>query len=57
VLIERIAEALEGGNANAMNCQLCTYREQVLGLEAPTHEHSHDHHHHHHGHTHDHSHD
>ena len=57
VLIERIAEALEGGNANAMNCQLCTYREQVLGLESPTHEHRHDHGHHHHGHAHDHSHD
>ena len=55
VLIERIAEALEGGNANAMNCQLCTYREQVLGQESPTHEHSHDHDHH--GHAHDHSHD
>lgn len=62
VLAERVAEALEGGNANAMNCQLCTYREQVLGMETPSdgHEHPHDHDHdhdHHHGHAHDHAHD
>lgn len=31
--IERIHQALEGGEANAMNCQLCKYRAQVLGFE------------------------
>ncbi|MEX0695173.1 MAG: sirohydrochlorin chelatase [Rhodospirillales bacterium] len=31
--IERFHQALEGGAANAMNCQLCKYREQVLGFE------------------------
>ncbi|MDA0996881.1 MAG: sirohydrochlorin chelatase [Proteobacteria bacterium] len=31
--IERAGQALDGGAANAMNCQLCKYREQVLGFE------------------------
>ena len=31
--VERFHQALEGGAANAMNCQLCKYREQVLGFE------------------------
>jgi sirohydrochlorin cobaltochelatase len=60
--LERIDEALNG--ANLMNCQLCKYREQVIGYEhdqgAPQAGHHHhvrgigadhagDHHHHHHG--------
>jgi len=31
--VERFHEALEGGTANAMNCQLCKYREQMIGFE------------------------
>ena len=31
-MYERVGEILEG--ANNMNCQLCKYREQVLGFEA-----------------------
>ncbi len=31
--IERIHQALDGGESNAMNCQLCKYRTQVLGFE------------------------
>ena len=30
--VERVNEALEGDNA--MNCQLCKYREQIIGYEA-----------------------
>lgn len=58
-LVERVHQALEGGDANAMNCQLCTFREQVLGQEAGhdhVHTHSHDHAHAHddgHAHSHD----
>jgi sirohydrochlorin cobaltochelatase len=33
-MVERVDQALEGGYANAMNCQLCTFREQVLGQDA-----------------------
>jgi sirohydrochlorin cobaltochelatase len=66
---ERVREILEG--ANTMNCQMCKYREQVLGFEAEvglpqeSHHHhvegigtghSHGHDHHHH-HDHDHGHD
>ena len=48
-LVDRVRLAIDGGSGNAMNCQLCTYREQVIGVE-----HSHDHHHHHdHAHSHD----
>ncbi len=47
----RVREALEGQAMSVMNCQLCTYREQVLALE------SHDHHDHDHAHGHDHHHD
>jgi sirohydrochlorin cobaltochelatase len=66
---ERVEEILVGsGN---MNCQMCKYREQVLGFEADvgqaqeSHHHhvegisgaaGHDHHHHGHGHSHDHGH-
>ncbi|EDP61350.1 hypothetical protein BAL199_06384 [alpha proteobacterium BAL199] len=63
----RIEEALEGtGN---MNCQMCKYREQVLGFETevglPQESHHHHvegisgdgHHHHDHGHSHDHGHE
>ena len=32
VFVERVREILDG--ANNMNCQLCKYREQVLGFEA-----------------------
>ena len=53
--IDRIEELLNGiGN---MNCQVCTYREQIIG---PGHDHDHDHahgddhHHHHHYHHHGH---
>ena len=67
---ERVDEILEG--RNQMNCQLCKYREQVLGFETEvglpqeSHHHhvegigtgsSHHHHHEHEGHTHDHDHD
>ncbi|MEC7214099.1 MAG: sirohydrochlorin chelatase, partial [SAR324 cluster bacterium] len=66
---ERVDEILEG--RNLMNCQLCKYREQVLGFESevglPQESHHHHvegigtgsgHHHHHHGdHGHDHHHD
>lgn len=51
-MVERVQQALEGGDANAMNCQLCTFREQVLGQEA-----GHGHHHHDHDHSHSHTHD
>jgi len=65
-----VDEILEG--RNQMNCQLCKYREQVLGFETEvglpqeSHHHhvegigtgsSHHHHHEHEGHTHDHDHD
>jgi len=30
--VERVHEALEGNNA--MNCQLCKYRDQIIGYEA-----------------------
>lgn len=50
-LAGRVREALEGQAMSVMNCQLCTYREQVLALE------SHDHHDHDHAHGHDHHHD
>jgi sirohydrochlorin cobaltochelatase len=67
--VERV-EAILGGNT-AMNCQLCKYREQVIGYEdsvgaAQAGHHHHvsgigtdgDHHHHHdHGHGHGHGHD
>ena len=56
-MVERVHQALEGGYANAMNCQLCTFREQVLGQDAG---HDHDHNHDHgysHSHDHTHSHD
>ena len=60
-MVERVHQALEGGDANAMNCQLCTFREQVLGQEVGydhTHEHDHNHDHgHSHSHDHTHSHD
>jgi sirohydrochlorin cobaltochelatase len=62
---ERVSEAMDG--APAMNCQLCKYREQVIGYEtaagAPQEGHHHhvrgigtdgEHHHHDHGHGHDH---
>jgi len=68
--LSRMEETLEGGNE--MNCQLCKYREQIVGYEgdvgAPqvghhhhvrgigVDDHGHHHHHHHHGHHH-HSHD
>lgn len=58
-MVERVHQALEGGDANAMNCQLCTFREQVLGQDAG-HDHHHDHAHSHsddHAHSHDHNHD
>lgn len=60
-MVERVHQALEGGDANAMNCQLCTFREQVLGKDAD-HAHAHDHghahaHDHDHAHSHDHTHD
>ncbi len=62
----RIGEMLTG--ENLMNCQLCKYREQIIGYEADVgqaqvghHHHvrgigvdGHDHHHHHHDHGHDH---
>ena len=68
-MAERVREILEG--ANVMNCQLCKYREQVLGFEAeiglPQESHHHHvegigaghHHHHDHGdgHHHHHHHD
>ncbi|MFQ5958090.1 MAG: sirohydrochlorin chelatase [Alphaproteobacteria bacterium] len=62
--IDRLNEILDGGNL--MNCQLCKYREQMIGFEdevgAPQMSHHHhvegigtdDDHHHHHGHHHDH---
>jgi len=50
-LAVRVREALEGQAMSVMNCQLCTYREQVLALE------SHDHHDHDHAHGHAHHHD
>lgn len=31
--VERFHQALAGGETNAMNCQLCKYRTQVLGFE------------------------
>lgn len=62
--LSRLEETLEGGNE--MNCQLCKYREQIVGYEgdvgAPqvghhhhvrgigVDDHGHDHHHHHHHH-------
>ena len=50
-LAARVQEAIAGQAMSVMNCQLCTYREQVLALEA------HDHHDHDHVHGHDHHHD
>ena len=62
---DRVTEILEG--ANLMNCQLCKYREQVLGFEAEVGLPQQSHHHHvegigtdaghSHGHDHDHDHD
>ena len=62
--VERVEE-IENGSP-AMNCQLCKYREQIVGYEtdagAPQRAHHHHvragdgHHHHHHGHDHDHDH-
>ena len=61
--VERVDEAL-GGNP-AMNCQLCKYREQIIGYEADQGKPQAGHHHHvrgigtdadHHGHGHDHGH-
>ena len=45
--VERVEEALTGDNA--MNCQLCKYREQIIGYEGDdAHDHGvHGHHHHH----------
>lgn len=51
-LVERVNEAVAGNAKSVMNCQLCTYREQVLALEAHGHQHDHDH-----AHGHDHNHD
>jgi len=51
-LAERVNEAVAGNAKSVMNCQLCTYREQVLALEAHGHDHDHDH-----PHGHDHTHD
>ncbi len=57
--LERIKEALEG--SPNMNCQLCKYREQVIGHEASQGQAQAGHHHHvvgiGHGHSHDHGHD
>lgn len=52
-LAVRVHEALEGQAMSVMNCQLCTYREQVLAFES----HDHDDHEHNHAHGHDHQHD
>ena len=44
-LAERVREAVAGNAKSVMNCQLCTYREQVLAIEAhdhPHHDHAHD---------------
>lgn len=46
-LAVRVREALEGQAMSVMNCQLCTYREQVLALESHHHDHTHGHDHHH----------
>ncbi len=62
---ERVGEALAGTGTNAMNCQLCKYREQIIGHEAAVGTPQAGHHHHvrgvgddhHHGHSHDHGHD
>ena len=43
-MVERVGEILSG--ANTMNCQLCKYREQVLGFEASLGEAQTSHHHH-----------
>jgi len=49
-IVDRVTEALRGDNN--MNCQMCTYREQVIaGGNQPG-----DHHHHHHDHEHGHEH-
>ncbi|HEX2580895.1 MAG TPA: sirohydrochlorin chelatase [Dongiaceae bacterium] len=64
--LDRIAEITSG--ANVMNCQLCKYREQIIGFESergqPQFSHHHhvegivqDHHDHGHAHPHDHHHD
>lgn len=42
--VDRVTEILEG--ANAMNCQMCKYREQVLGFEAEVGLRQESHHHH-----------
>lgn len=47
VLAARISEAVAGKATSVMNCQLCTYREQVLAIEAKEHDHHHGHDHHH----------
>lgn len=45
-LAERAREAIAGNATSVMNCQLCTYREQVLAIEAHDHDHhGHDHNH------------
>lgn len=51
VVLERVEEALRGDNN--MNCQMCSYREQVI---AGTNHHGHHHHDHDHGHDHGHDH-
>jgi sirohydrochlorin cobaltochelatase len=43
-MVERVGEILNG--ANVMNCQLCKYREQVLGFESSLGEPQSSHHHH-----------
>lgn len=61
-LVERVEEMLSGDSN--MNCQVCTYREQIIVPEGGadhSHDHDHDHdhghgHHHHHGHDHHHHH-
>lgn len=43
-MVERVREILEG--SNNMNCQMCKYREQVLGFEAEVGQAQQSHHHH-----------
>ena len=66
VFADRVTETLDGNGANAMNCQLCKYREQIIGHEAAVGTPQAGHHHHvrgagtdghDHGHDHGHSHD
>jgi sirohydrochlorin cobaltochelatase len=63
VFADRVTETLDGNGANAMNCQLCKYREQIIGYEAAVGTPQAGHHHHvrgagtdGHGHDHDHGH-